>query len=218
MQTLHRFTGILAAVLCMAFSPAFAQDAPAAADTPEKSAADLLDFLEGDHVLGNENAPVKVIEYASLSCSHCMRSHTQTFPQLKEQYIDTGKIAYIFRHFPFNEPALRGAMLTECSGDRFFSYLKVLFNSQPQWAYDSDFLASLRSIAKVGGMGEEAFDTCMADKELENRLIAGIQWAASGLQVQSTPTIFVNGNKFDGFQSIEQLSAAIDAELKKAGQ
>lgn len=222
-RALNRFTGAVAAALCMTFTAAVAQEAspmaPAGAEAEQKKPADLLGFLEHDRVLGNEEADVRVIEYASLSCSHCMRSHTETFPQLKEHYIDTGKIAYIYRHFPLNEPALRGAMLAECAGDDgFFRYLKVLFNSQPQWAYDANFMDSLRSFAKVGGIGEEAFDRCMADKELEGRLVSGLKWAASGLNVQSTPTVFVNGQKLDGFQSFEKLSNLIDAELKDAAQ
>lgn len=218
LHSLTRLTGIFTAVLCMALSPAWAQDG-FAPETDAAAPANLLDFLEGDHVLGNPDAPVKVIEYASLSCSHCMRSHTQTFPQLKTEYIDTGKIAYIYRHFPFNEPALRGAMLTECVGeDKFFRYLKVLFDSQPEWAYGSDFLNSLRTIARIGGLGDEAFDACMANKEVEDRLISGIKWAAGSLQVESTPTIFVNGQKLSGFQSFDELSAVIETERKKATQ
>lgn len=219
-QSFTRFAGILSAAFCISLSPAWAQAEDLAPVVEEQQApADLLDFLEGDHVIGNPEAPVKVIEYASLSCSHCMRFHTQTYPQLKEQYIDTGKIAFVFRHFPLNEPALRGAMLAECAGDeKFYQYLKVLFHSQPEWAYDADFKESLRSIARIGGLGDEAFDACMANKELEDRIVSGIKWAASGLQVQSTPTVFINNEKQDGFRSIEELAPIIDAELKKAAQ
>lgn len=218
-RTLPRFLAAIAAASMLMFSTAHAQDASADAAAGQPSKVDLLDFLETDHILGNEDAAVKVIEYASLSCSHCMRFHTQTFPQLKKDYIDTGKIAFVFRHFPLNEPALRGAMLAECSGDeRFYNYLKVLFDTQPEWAYDADFLNGLRTLAKVGGVGDEAFDACMANKKLEDSLVSGLKHAASELLIQSTPTLFINGEKVEGFRSYEEVSAIIDAELKEDAQ
>lgn len=219
MQALHtisRFASIAAAAFMLAAAPAYAQDAaPAAAPKPT---ADLLTFIDGDHTLGDENAPVKIIEYASLSCPHCMQSHIETFPKLKEQYIDTGKVVYIYRHFPFNEPALRGAMLAECSGDDFFKYLAVMFKTQDKWAFDSDPVSGLRNLAKVGGMSEADFDACMNNKEVQDRIVAGMTWGANQLGIQSTPTTFINGEKLNGFQTIEDLARHIEPALKKTAQ
>lgn len=215
MQVLHsiiRASGIFIAAFTLAFSSAaLAQNAT----PPAPPAADLLDFLEGDHVLGDPKAPVKVIEYASLSCPHCMAYHLETFPRLKEDYIDTGKVVFIYRNFPFNAPALHAAMLAECAGDsQYFKYLNVLFKSQDKWAMDRDYVTSLRNIAKVGGMGDEEFDACMANEDIQNRLVAGMGWAADQLKVDSTPTTFINGEKISGFQRIDQLAEKIDPLLK----
>lgn len=213
LHSLLRFTGAAVAVLTLTFSGAvFAQDAAPMSKAPS---ADMLDFLDGDHVLGDPKAPVKVIEYASLSCPHCMEYHLETFPQLKEQYIDTGKVAFIYRHFPFNDPALRGAMLAECSGEgNFYKYINVLMKAQDKWAYDSNYMGALRNIAKIGGMGEEEFDACMENKEVENRVVAGMTWASDSLNIRSTPTTFVNGEKLQGFQRIEDLAKHIDPLVK----
>lgn len=186
-------------------------------EIPQPS-GDLMGILEGDHVLGNPEAPIRVIEYASLSCTHCASFHTETFPLLEEKYIKTGKITFIFRHFPFNEPALRGAVLAECAGEeKFWTYLKVMFKSQEKWAFSENFLNDLRTLANVGGLGAEKFDACLKDKKMEERIVAGVTWAADRLKVQSTPTLFVADEMVQGFRNIDALSAIIDKKLKEAG-
>lgn len=185
-------------------------------DAASKDKADLLQPLKTDHIIGHPDAPVLIIEYASLSCSHCANFHNDTYPALKEKYIDTGKVLFIFRHYPLNEPALRGAMLTECAdNDQFFSFLKALFKSQTKWAYSADHQDVLRTLANVGGMSADRFDTCMADEQLKNRIITQLKWAADELQVSSTPTLFINGEMVQGSRNIEALSKIIDAELAK---
>lgn len=207
-------------------SPAFialsllvAAPSAAIAEQTEASAlpspADLLKILPTDHVQGNKDAKVLVIEYGSLSCSHCMRSHGETYPQLKKAYIDSGKIAYVFRNFPFNEPALRGAMIAECAGDRYYTFLGVLFNSQPQWAYTQDFRENLETISKVGGISKEAFETCLDDKALETRIIQQAQLGAEVLKINSTPSFFVNSEQLTGFHSFDSLAKVIEQQLKQ---
>lgn len=223
LSSFARFAGIASTGLMLALaSPAFAQSADTQATAPENGQTQegrkdkLLGLLADDHVLGNPDASVIVIEYASLSCPHCAHSHGETFPRLKEKYMDTGKIAYVYRNFPFNDPALRGAMLSECAGDaQFYKYISVLMKSQDKWAFTSDYMGALRSIARIGGMSEEAFDACMKDEKIQNRVVAGMTWAANELGVNSTPTTFVNGEKLPGFQSIEALSKIIDPLLEK---
>lgn len=204
--------GALCAVLIgLLASPALSTEA-AATDKP----ADLLSFIDGDHILGDPKAPVKVIEYASLSCPHCANFHAETFPELQKRYVDTGKVVFIFRHYPLNEPAFRGAMLTECVGEeKFYTFLKVLFNTQSKWAFSADYVDNLRSIAAVGGVNAETFDACLADKKLEERLIAGVSWASKDLRVTSTPTLFINGEKVESSRSIDDLAKRIDSYLAK---
>lgn len=187
-----------------------------ATEAPAPDKASLLDIIEGDHVMGDPEAKVTIIEYASLSCPHCAHFHKDTFPELKKKYIDTGKVTFIFRNFPFNEPALRGAMLADCAGDaKYFTYLKVLFNSQENWAFGGDLKQNLRTIANVGGMSNEDFDKCMANKDLENRLIAGVSWASKELGVNSTPTFFINGEKVEAARDMDYLAPKIDGYLSK---
>lgn len=226
---LNRFFYIAGILLAFAALPAHAQDGheghnhasptpppPSAMnDAVTKGKAELLQPLKTDHIIGHPDAPVLMIEYASLSCSHCANFHNDTYPALKEKYIDTGKVLFIFRHFPLNEPALRGAMLTECADDKFFSFLKVLFKSQTKWAYSADHQDALRTLASVGGMSAESFNACMADEQLKNRLVTQLKWAADELQVSSTPSFFINGEMVQGSRNIEALSKIIDAELAK---
>lgn len=220
------FLSLAISFATITFTPAFAEEAkpaaPAAtaapaekpAPTPEEQAK-VLAPQPTDHILGNPDAPLLVVEYASLSCTHCAHFHGETFPQLKEKYIDTNKIAFIFRHFPLNEPALRGAILAECSGDKFYTFLKVMFQSQDKWAFSQDFLKSLHTLANVGGLGSEKFDQCLADKKLESSIVLGLQSAADTLQVHSTPTLFIGSDRIDGFRNFEELTKLIDAKLPK---
>lgn len=205
---------LLISAPALSFAQSDAEAGKPAGEASLPSPDDLLKILPTDHVQGNKNAKLLVIEYGSLSCSHCMHLHGETYPQLKKAYIDTGKIAYVFRNFPFNEPALRGGMLTECSGDRFYTFLTVLFNAQPQWAYTQEFRENLETIAKVGGIGKEEFETCLNDKALEARLIQQAQLGADVLKVHSTPTLFVGKEQLTGFQSFEALSKVIEQHLK----
>lgn len=207
-------SALCALLIGLLASPAFSQTPPETAGAPKK--ADLLSFIDGDHILGDPKAKVKIIEYASLSCPHCANFHKETFPELKKRYIDTGKAAFVFRHYPLNETAFRGAMLTECVGqDKFFTFLKVLFDTQQKWAFSSDYLESLRAIAGVGGVDAKTFDACMADKAIENRLISGVSWASKELGVNVTPTLFINGEKIESSRSIDTIAPKIDSYLSK---
>ena len=194
-------------------------ETPAAAEPAEEevtidtSKSELIKPMAGDHLMGDEIAPVTIIEYASLSCSHCAAFQKETFPELQKKYIETGKVQFIFRHFPLNEPALRAAMLTECSGDKFHTFVKVLFQTQEKWAYDEKFADTLRTTANLGGIASAVFDNCIANKDIEGRIVNGMERAAKELGVDSTPTLFVNGQKANGFQDIDTLSKLIDKHL-----
>ncbi len=177
---------------------------------------DILQPKETDHVLGDVNAPVTVVEYVSLTCHHCANSHINVFPDLKKEYIDTGKVRFILRHFPFGETALRAAMVTECANDKFYTFAKVMFQTQSKWAFSANPISGLRSLANVGGMSNETFDACLADKELETRIIEGVKDAAKHLSINATPTFFVNGKAMRGGQSFSTLSIEINAQLEKA--
>lgn len=182
------------------------------------SAADkenLYQQLPDDMVLGDVNAPVTIIEYASLSCPHCAHFHTTVFPSLKEKYVDTGKVKFIFRSFPLDLPALKGTVLAYCAGkDKFYSFMKVLFDTQSSWAFQKNFLEMLANIGKLGGIKADQFDRCMEDKKMEENILEGKLKGANEMEVKATPTFFINGKKFEGGHTIQEFSLALDAALK----
>jgi protein-disulfide isomerase len=189
---------------------------PALPAPTEAQRAAALKITEQDHVLGKADAPVTIIEYASLSCSHCAAAHHTTVAPLIKKYVESGKVKFVFRDFPLNAPAMRGGMLAHCAGkDQYYTFLKVLFEQQSQWAFHQNYLEMLEKIAKLGGMTTEKFKACMNDKTLEDRLIMTKKQAIEGLAIQSTPTFFINGTPLQGNRSLEEISGLVDALLKK---
>jgi protein-disulfide isomerase len=181
---------------------------PAAAPTGTAQA------VADDRVLGKPDAPVTIIEYASLTCPHCAAFERETLPKIKEKWIDTGKAKLIFRNFPFDKPALQGAMIAACApAERYFNFIDVLFQQQQQWAAAQDPAAALGRIAKLGGMSDQQVQSCLADKELENKIVAGRLTAEKELGVSSTPTFFINGRKLVGAQEFGKF----DEALQQAG-
>lgn len=153
----------------------------------------------GDMTLGDKNAPVKVYEYASLTCSHCAAFNKDTFPSFKKDYIDTGKVFYTLRDFPFDPIATAAYMLAHCAGPgRYFGFVDVLFSTQAQWAFVDTPMEALKGIARQGGFSEEKFDACMKDEKIFDHVKTVAQRGATEFGVRSTPTFFINGEKIEG--------------------
>ncbi len=166
----------------------------------------------GEMALGDEKAPVTIIEYASMTCPHCAQFHATTFPELKKRYIDTGKVRFIFREFPLDQLALAAFLLARCSGpDKYFAMIDTLFQTQKDWLVQKP-LGPLLAIAKQAGMSEQAFNECLQDKKLIEGLEA-VRQQAMKLNVQSTPSFFVNGKPLRGF-TIEEFEKAMAPYLK----
>ena len=175
----------------------------------------LLSDTSGDFYLGKEFAPVTLIEYASLSCPHCAHFHTEVVEKLIPSYVDTGKVKYVFREFPTSKSGLDAAKIARCAGgDRYFSFVKVFFKSQETWAFSKDYLNTLKSIAKIGGIDEARFNECLTSKDIENQILGTQKQANDVLDVKSTPTFFINGNIHEGFKSYDDVSHEIDRLLK----
>jgi protein-disulfide isomerase len=171
----------------------------------------------GEQILGNPNAPVTLIEYASLTCPHCAQFHTEVLPDLKERYIATGKVRMIYRDFPLDERALMAAALAHCAGpDRYFGFLDVLFETQSSWAGAEDYLGALKKLGKLGGMSDEQMDQCLADDELTNRILQTRLEGQNEHHVSSTPTLVINGEVYAGSRSIEALSEVIEPLLENS--
>jgi protein-disulfide isomerase len=161
----------------------------------------------GDVVLGNPDAKVTVIEYASLTCSHCGRFHNETFPQLKAKYIDTGKIRFISREFVFDRDvlALAGFMLARCNGnDRYYAMLDLLFEQQRNWAFVEKPLDALYRIVRQAGFTQESAEACLKRQDLYEAINQVRNHAAQRLGVNSTPTFFINGQMRSGALTIAE--------------
>ena len=164
-----------------------------------------------DRILGNKDAPITIIEYASLDCPHCAAFEQGTLPEIKKNWIDTGKARLVMRDFPLDGVALHAALLARCAPpDKFYGFIDVLFRTQDGWARSSDPAASLERIAKLGGMSGDQFTACMKNDALQNQILAGRIEAQKQFNVQSTPTFIINGSEFVG----DWPYADVDAVLK----
>src|SRR5690606_29923728 len=168
-----------------------------------------------DMVLGKADAPITIIEYASLTCPHCAAFHADTLPAIKKEFIDTGKAKLIFRDFPLDQLAFTGAILARCAGpDRYFTYLDVLFAQQRQWATAKDPLGALRQIARLGGMPAEQFDKCLSDKTLGDYILAQRVEGNQKFNVNSTPSLIINGKLEPGAAALDELRKKLNALAK----
>jgi protein-disulfide isomerase len=168
----------------------------------------------GEESMGDDKAPVTIIEYASMTCPHCANFAINTFPQIKEKYIDTGKVRYILREFPFDPVAAGAFMLARCAGnDKFFAVVDLLFRTQHTWAVEKP-LAPLLATVKQAGFTEDSFKQCLANQ----KVLDGVEWvrnrASDKFKVDSTPTFFINGQVQKGALSFEEMQKLIDPLLK----
>ena len=177
-----------------------------------------LDITEDDFIIGDENAPITIIEYASMSCSHCATFHTNTLPELKKEYIDTGKVRMIFRDYPFNYPALLGSMMMRCiPGDVRYDYMNALYLLQTTWV-DKDPKVSKKELYKImqsGGMTKNEFDSCYTNLDNENLILEGVMAAQKEFNIKSTPSFVVNGNIVEGNKNIKEFRQIIDKILSE---
>jgi protein-disulfide isomerase len=167
----------------------------------------------GEQALGSPDAPVTIIEYASLTCPHCASFHNDVLPGLKEKYIAPGKVRLIYRDFPLDQRALQAATLAHCVGpDRYFGFLDVLFETQETWA-TSEGLEPLRRLGRLAGLSEEQMDECLADQELMDGILQQRLVAQNEHEVQSTPSFVIGGETYAGSRDLEGFSEVIDPLL-----
>jgi protein-disulfide isomerase len=167
-----------------------------------------------DHVLGAAEAPVTIIEYASMTCPHCANFHETTYPELKKRYIDTGKVRFIFREFPLDPLAAAGFMLARCAGEgKYYPMIETLFHQQKTWAVQKP-IPPLLAIAKQAGFSQQSFEQCLANQKLLDDIEKVRERASSKFGVNSTPTFFINGERVAGAVSIDDLEKKIQPYLK----
>jgi len=186
-------------------------DGPRAQQPPR---ARLLDPLPGDHVLGKPDAPNVLIDYASFTCPHCATFNAAVMPALKRDWIDTGKLKLVHRHFPSDAIATRASLLAECAGpDRFFAAVDTLFRTQVQWMTAADPAAELMTVLAGQGVSEPEAQACVINDRLLDKVIADVQ-SGQMLGVQSTPTLFINEQPYGNPGGID----AIVAILRQVGR
>lgn len=187
--------------------------APALAQTV--SAAELM--AEGpikEIWIGKADAPVTIIEYASMTCSHCAAFHTQTWPTLKSKYIDAGKVRFSLREFPLDPLAAAGFMLARCAGDdKRNAVVDLLFSQQKAWITDKP-VEALMNLLKQTGFTQESFEACLKNQELYDGVMKVRDRAAEKFGVNATPTFFINGKKQNGAMTVEELDKVLEPLLK----
>ncbi|MBL8638946.1 MAG: DsbA family protein [Alphaproteobacteria bacterium] len=168
-------------------------------DSQPQDAAPLnLDKAAIDHMmqprtLGSATAKIKVTEYSSLTCGHCADFHTKILPMIKQDYVDTGKVQFIFKEYPLNGPALVASQVLRCMPeDKFVNFMNLLFEQQKNWAYVPEYKVKLTQYAKLAGLGEAQVNACLNSVELKNALAAEIQNAEKKYSIKSTPTFVIN--------------------------
>jgi protein-disulfide isomerase len=167
-----------------------------------------------DIVMGSPTAPVTMIEYASMTCPHCAHFAVDTFPMLKEKYIDTGKVRYIMREYPLDGLAAAAFMLARCAGpDKYYPMIETLFAEQKKWAVREP-LPPLLAIAKQAGFTKDSFDACINDKALLDKIDQVRKRGQQKFKVEATPTFYINGERHSGALSMEDIDKAVAPLIK----
>jgi len=192
--------------------PANAQTTTATTD-PAAVAVEIKDFA-----IGAEDAPVKMVEYASFTCPHCADFHAGTFKQLKSEYIDTGKVRFEYREVYFDRYGLWAAMVARCGGEmRYFGITEMLFEQQREWSASDDpnvVVGNLKKIGRAAGMDDAALDVCLKDGATAQAMVTHFETNFKADGVEGTPTLFINGTRHSNM-AYPDLKAIIDAELAK---
>jgi len=167
-----------------------------------------------DIPMGSPTAPVTIIEYASMTCPHCAAFAVNTFPKLKEKYIDTGKVKYIMREYPLDGLAAAAFMLARCAGpEKYYPLIETLFAQQQKWAVKEP-IPPLLAIVKQAGFNQQSFEACVNDKDLLAKVQQMRNRGKEKFKVDATPTFYINGERYPGALAIEDLDKAIAALIK----
>ena len=168
-----------------------------------------------DVVQGKADAPVTIVEYASMTCTHCAAFHEQTYPSLVKDYIDTGKAKFILREFPLDALAVAAFMIARCMDDKRAAMVDLLFTQQKNWAFVPKPVDALEGIVKQAGMSSEAFKKCLDDRAMYQKVLDVRQRASEKFQIASTPTFFINGTRATGEMTPDAMAKLIDPLLPK---
>ncbi len=184
---------------------------------PALRAEDAATVHDDEMILGDPGAPVTIIEYSSLTCPHCAKFHNETLAQIKEAYIDTGKVRLVYRDFPFDRPGQLAAAMARCAGpDRFFGFIEVLFRSQASWARVQDSVGTLKRIGRLGGLSAGEIERCFADQDGLKRVLNSRLRGAKVFDIKSTPSFIIEGEMLVGAKPFEDFRDVIERMLSKS--
>lgn len=220
------------------FAAALAGPLPAGAQTPDAAKPEAkpeinINEILPERVMGEPNAPLAIIEYASLTCGHCAQFHKEVLPRVVEKYIATGKLKLIYRDFPLDGNALKAAQLAQCMPeDRYFAFIKTLFEAQEAWSHAADVEATLVQYAKLAGLPGERVTACLANTAIQEALVKRRMEAEKQFRVEATPSFVVNYGAetisgigtFDDFEKKlkkyldKKPGASIPADVKKTDE
>jgi protein-disulfide isomerase len=202
---------LVAAALSLSGCGGTASTAPDPAATELAFKAELLQPGPlGEREYGNPNAPVTIIEYASLTCPHCRNYHAKVFPKVKRAYIDTGKVRYIIREFPIGHTAGKAAIITQCvPKDKYLPLVTAFLARQPEWVSQEVRPDALYKVAKSSGISRAEFDKCLSNQAIIDGLTE-VKQRGRKYGVIGTPTLFINGKKAQGEVTFEEVKALIE--------
>lgn len=210
----QRFTLAAAAVVALGVAsplPTWAEDTTAPATTAAIEVPDMI--------LGQADAPVTVVEYASYTCPHCSNFHEEVFGKFKENYIDTGKVKFIYREVYFDKYGLWGAIVARCGGSmRYFGVSDMLYHTQRDWLAagdDAGIADNLRKIGLKAGLSAEQLDACLNDNAMAKAMVETYQKNATADKIEGTPSFLINGEMHSGEMGYDEFAALVDAKLAK---
>lgn len=184
-----------------------------------QSNIDIQPRVENDaFVIGSPDAPVTIMEFSSLSCPHCATFHKNTLPDLKKDYVQTGKVKFVFNDFPLNAPAVAASLLLKCvPADNRYDFMEMLFEQQEQWAFDANFINKLKQYASLLGIGNNTAEECMANTTEEAKMFDIMRAQNETHAISSTPSFIImpGDEKLTGAQPYGEFSKRIEELLKE---
>ena len=175
--------------------------------------ASVLEINKNDIIIGDINAPITIIEYASLSCIHCKDFHVNTLPQIIKEYVDTKKVKIVFRDFPLNYPALMGSMVLQCIDSNIrYDYLSLLYILQSKWVKPEPEIAQKEvfKIVQASGMTKDQFESCLNNEDQRQKILRGLVNAQNEFTIGTTPSFLINGTLLTGSRPFKSFKKIID--------
>ena len=189
-----------------------------AASVAQAAGGGAMPLFDDDRILGDAAAPVTFIEYASLTCGHCASFHNNTLPEVKKNWIDSGRARLVYRHYPLDQLALRAAALANCiEGPAFFGFLDVLFKNQEKWRDSEDPIKGLQQYAALAGLDSGAAGVCIDNDAVITRILEKQTDGRDTYNVASTPTFVINGTAYPGARAYDEFNGLLESAAAKAG-